>query len=304
MTRREPRSADLLFPYLTADELIGNPASQPSRFVIDLQPRDIFQAGSYDKAMNHIRTTVLPAREKAASEELERNKGLPADSKRKGNKHHANFLKRWWLLSYPRGELIEKLAHLSRYISCGRVTKRPIFEFVSTAIRPNDALMVFPLADDYSFGILQSSLHFGWFKARCSTLKGDFRYTSDSVFDTFPWPQKPTRQQISATAAAAVGLRALRREVMAANAWSLRTLYRSLEEPGDNPLRDAHARLDSAVRAAYGMPEDADPLTFLLEMNLACSAKEKAGEKITQPGMPRLTEAGFVTQDCVRPLLE
>ena len=31
-------------------------------------------------------------------------------------------------------------------------------------------------------------------------------------------------------------------------------LYRTLEQPGDNPLREAHARLDAAVRAAYGMP--------------------------------------------------
>jgi hypothetical protein len=37
---------------------------------------------------------------------------------------------------------------------------------------------------------------------------------------------------------------------MAANGWSLRELYRTLETPGANRLRDAHAALDSAVRAA------------------------------------------------------
>ena len=46
--------------------------------------------------------------------------------------------------------------------------------------------------------------------------------------------------------------------------YSLRDLDRTLEQPGDNPLRDAHARLDAAVRAAYGMPDDADPQTKLL----------------------------------------
>jgi hypothetical protein len=62
-----------------------------------------------------------------------------------------------------------------------------------------------------------------------------------------------------------------------------------------------HARLDAAVRAAYGMPADVDLLTFLLELNLACAAKEKAGEKITPPGLPPpLTEhAEFVTDDCI-----
>ena len=127
---------------------------------------------------------------------------------------------------------------------------------------------MFPFADDYSFGILQSGIHWAWFKARCSTLKGDFRYTSDTVFDTFPWPQSPTLAQVKAVAEAAVSLRALRREIMAANGWSLRDLYRTLETPGTNRLRDAHAALDSAVRAAYGMKEGEDTLAFLLRLNL------------------------------------
>ena len=83
--------------------------------------------------------------------------------------------------------------------------------------------------------------------------------------------------------------------------YSLRQLYRTLEQPGDNPLRAAHTRLDSAVRAAYGMPEDADPLAFLLELNLACAEKEKAGEKITRPGLALALEDKqcFVTEDCI-----
>ncbi len=161
--------------------------------------------------------------------------------------------------------------------------------------------MLFPFADDYSFGILQSGIHFVSFRAKCSTLKADFRYTSDTVFDTFPWPQKPTLSQIKAIAEAAVALRGLRRETMRKLNYSLRDLYRTLDQPGDNPLRDAHARLDAAVRAAYGMAEDADPLAFLLELNLACAAKEKAGEKITPPGLPLpLNEQkNFVSEDCI-----
>jgi hypothetical protein len=85
--------------------------------------------------------------------------------------------------------------------------------------------------------------------------------------------------------------------------YSLRDLYRTLEQPGDNPLRGAHARLDEAVRAAYGMSDEADPLAFLLDLNLACAAKEKAGEKITPPGLPLLPgeHQAFVTEDCIQP---
>ena len=124
-----------------------------------------------------------------------------------------------------------------------------------------------------------------------------------TVFDTFPWPQSPTRGQIAEVAAAAVALRALRREVMAAHGWSLRALYRTLDEPGDNPLRTAQARLDTATRTAYGFSPKADPLAALLELNLACAEKEKAGDKITPPGLP-LSEDGraaFTTGDCIHP---
>jgi hypothetical protein len=124
---------------------------------------------------------------------------------------------------------------------------------------------------------------------------------ADTAFDTFPWPQTPTPGQIAEVAAAAVALRGLRREIMAQLGYSLRELYRTLEEPGANPLREAHTRLDTAVRAAYAMPKAADPLAFLLALNLDLAAKETAGEKITPPGLP-LPEAerpAFVTEDCV-----
>jgi hypothetical protein len=107
---------------------------------------------------------------------------------------------------------------------------------------------------------------------------------------------------LESVAAASVALRQLRREVMAKMKWSLRDLYRTLEEPGANPLRDAQARLDGAVRAAYGMANDADILAFLLALNQACAAREAAGEPITPPGLPLppAERAAFITEDCIR----
>ena len=99
-----------------------------------------------------------------------------------------------------------------------------------------------------------------------------------------------------------MALRALRREVMAAHGWSLRELYRTLDEPGDNPLRTAQAHLDTAVRTAYAFAPKSDPLAALLELNLACAAKEQAGNPITPPGLPLASKvhATFITEDCVR----
>lgn len=295
---------DVVLPFITADDLLSTCPSSATRYVIDFHPRDVLEAGKYKEAFAIVKKLVLPARQEAAEKEAKRNKEVLEESpEAKVNHHHANFLKQWWLLGWARAEMIQKITKLPRYISCGQVTKRPIFEFISKDIRPNAACIVFPFADDYSFGILQSGLHWAWFTAKCSTLTERFRYTSDTVFDTFAWPQAPTLRQIRAVAVASVALRTLRREVMQKNGWSLRELYKTLETPGANKLRDAQAALDTAVRAAYGMNPDEDILTFLLKLNLALAEKEKQGQPITPPGLPDFypDPPALVTADCIQP---
>ena len=206
-------------------------------------------------------------------------------------------------MSYPRADLMEKLATLPRYIVCGRVTKRPIFDFVSTKISPNDAITVFAHADDYTFGVLQSTVHWLWFTNRCSTLTERFRYTSNSVFDSFPWPQSPSLKQVQDVAAAAVALRKLRRDLCKEHGLTLRALYRAIELPGDHPLKTATAKLDRAVRAAYGLQEKDDVLAFQLDLNGKLAQDEAEGTPIVGPGLPSAFRAtpGLVTKDCIVP---
>ena len=94
-----------------------------------------------------------------------------------------------------------------------------------------------------------------------------FRYTSNTVFDSFPWPQSLSAQAIKSVAKASLDLRHLRNQLQDSHNLSLREIYRSLELPGESPLKDAHEKLDAAVRQAYGMSKDADPLQFLLSLN-------------------------------------
>jgi hypothetical protein len=195
---------------------------------------------------------------------------------------------------------MDTLEQLPRYCACGQVTKRPIFEFVSSEIHPNAALMVFALPDDYSFGILQSEVHWEWFTARCSTLKGDPRYTSNTVFYPFPWPQNPTLTHLREIARAAVELRSLRREIMG-DSMSLRELYQVMEETPVNPVSEAQDRLDAAVRSAYGMKPNEDILALLLDLNLTLAEGEARGEVILGPGLPPYIDKPqeFTTQDCI-----
>ncbi len=299
--RSDRKNRDVIFPFLNGDDLLRTTDGLPTRYVIDFQHRDLHEASAYVAPFAHVKEQVLPHRRAAAAEETRRNAELPAGTK--GNRHHAGFLSSWWQLSWGRAELVKALAKIDRYIVCARVTKRPVFEFISREIRPSDALQVFTLEDDYSFGLLQSVMHWEWFKARCSTLKKDYRYTSDTVFDAFPWPQAPSLSAAKKVARAALDLRRQRGDVMVKHRLSRRELYRQLDEEGGSPIKDAQLALDAAVREAYGMTPKQEVLAFLLALNADLAGREASGASIVGPGLPpSVTERrSFVTKDCVAP---
>jgi hypothetical protein len=165
-------------------------------------------------------------------------------------------------------------------------------------------LQAFALDDDYSFGILQSSLHWAWTKAKGGKVpSGAIRYTTE-VWRTFPWPQEPTEPEVAAVSGAARHLRQVRDTLMKDNGWSLRALHQAAEIAGPHPLKDAQAALDYAVRAAYGMPADQEATEFLLELNLLVAEDESEGRKVQGPGLPEGVAAGdprWTSEDCVEP---
>lgn len=301
---KDRRNEEVLHPLLIGDELLGQYKSQPQRYIIDFRNlKDVFEVSTYSELYDYIRKEVRPTFEKKANEEIERNKkAKEEDPNYKEKKDHQNAFKNWFRLFRSRKELMDIIQTKDRYISCSRVTKRPIFEFISNKINPSDALSVFPVDDDYSFGIFQSSIHWEWFVARCSTLTARFRYTSETVFDSFPWPQNPTIKQIEEVAKQAKALRDKRNELMEAHHYTLRDLYRIMDDTPENPVSEIQNRLDNAVRDAYNMRRNADVLQFLLDLNGKVYEKEQNGEKVQGPGLPEKIKAksGLVSDDCVR----
>ncbi len=284
---------DVVKPFLIGDELVGNKDSQPKRFVIDFTGMDIIKASTYKDAFDYLKINVLP--------EIEAKAELEKTGKSKANGREA-WLKSWWLMWRRREDLLYALKTQKRYISCSRVGLRPIFQFVSSDIRPNDALMIFSFDDDYSYGIIQSKFHWKWYVEKCSTLEGRYRYTADSVWDTFPWPQKPTIKQIEKVASAGIALRDARNKIMKDYNMTLRDIYRSLEQPGKNTIKDLQNALDKAVMEAYSFNENEDLLAQLLALNLAVSEKENINEKVQGPGLPSFIKdkTPFVSEDCVK----
>jgi len=291
--KQHPDYKEVLKPFLIGEELVGNINSQPERYVIDFSFKNLLQASNYKELFKILQKKVLPFIQLKAKEE---DDGI---SKLNGRKE---WLNTWWQMWRRREEMLIGKKSIKRFIVGSRVSLRPIFEFISSDISPNDALIVFLLEDDYSFGIIQSNIHWKWFTEKCSTLEGRYRYTPNSVWDTFPWPQNPTEAQIKKVAIASKALRDGRIKAMKDHVMSLRDLYRLLEQPGKNPIKDLQANLDKAVMEAYGFNEDEDLLAQLLALNLQVAQNEKEEKPVQAPGLPSFVKnkAEYVSDNCVR----
>ncbi len=305
LIKANPYVKDVIFPFLGANQWLADSKSIFDRYVIDFKKLELFQAQKYPKVLEIVKDKVLPTRKSNYEKEQKRNaKLLAKNPDARINRHHENFLKKWWRLSYPREDLLNIIANMPRYIVVSQVTRRPIFDFISSNIHPNASLVVFTFNDDYTYGILQSTLHWIWTKERCSTLTERIRYTSTTIYETFPFPQwgllhgidldKNTPEKIKLVkelAKCAKKFRDLKNKIRINNKLSLRDLYRGLELPGDHPLKKSQEKLDEAVWKVYyyGLPKNMqkeDPLEFLLGLNLLSHEKEKESLQIVGPGLP------------------
>jgi hypothetical protein len=291
IVKNDARSVEVLHPYLNGVDALTGAALD--RYVLDFESRDQFEAAAYTGAFAWVRDHVLHDRERKAQI------GKDADGNMRA--HHKGFLARWWQLSFGRPEMLSVIKPLPRYLACSYVTKRPIFVFVSSEVRPSNLIQVFAFADDYSFGILQSSAHWLWFVTKCGKMTARFRYSAESVFDTFPWPQTPSTAQVESVAEAAREVRRIRDKALASMTGGLRALYRVMELPGKNPLKDAQAALDAAVLAAYGFSARKDVLQQLLDLNRQVASAILNATPVTAPGIPASYKnpANLLTTDCL-----
>jgi hypothetical protein len=164
-------------------------------------------------------------------------------------------------------------------------------------------MQVFALDDDYSFGIMQSTLHWIWATARGTKIEERIRYTAE-VWASFPWPQEPTSDEVASIAAAARELRRVRHDLMTTNGWSLRAIHQAADVPGPHPLKDAQMALDKAVDAAYGIAPDQEGTEFLVELNKLVAEDEVKGRKVRGPGLPdqlNPKDPRWTSTDCIEP---
>jgi len=270
----DPGSGKYVHPLVTAKRMLHALALE--EFVIDLPHTDALTVNRQAPGvLQHLRDQhVLAERQEAANAQAEANaKALLDNPKAKVHRHHEKFLQTWWRHAYRREDMLDAFAAVDRYMVLTRVAaqgRMSIFQFVDTNIRPDDSLAVIALDDDYSFGVLSSDLHRAWFDERCSKLKVDPRYTSTTVWDSFPWPPNPEPKAAMKVAGFAARIIDLREKNLTEGV-PLGEQYDALREPGKAALRDLHDALDAAVIELYGFSREDDLLAQLLALNLAAA---------------------------------
>jgi hypothetical protein len=247
-------------PLLTGEDLTQRPDSKASRWVIDFGFMSLEEAMHFPAALDIVRATVKPLRDTTRREGYRRN---------------------WWRFSEPIRAMRDALAPLHRYIACpSLVTHQLVFCWVSPDVIPSSQATVFAFDDDYAMGVLSSSAHVAWSRARSSTLRRDYRYTPSSAFASFVWPSSDTAHRDD-IARAATDLLELRSELCSRDEIGLSDLYVRVADGAYKDLVQAQAGLDDAVTAAYEWPtgtgRDAHRSNAaLLDLNRAVCAGERA----------------------------
>lgn len=228
---RDPRNADILFPYLGGEDLNQSPTQSASRWVINFFDWPEQRARSYYECFRIVEETVRPQR-------LSNNMRSRRDY--------------WWRYGARSAALYDTIATQDRTIVISSVSKTVMPVFVSTAHVFSHALIIFAYDDDFTSGVLSSGFHFRWAVRHASSLETRTRYTPSDVFETFVQP--PYSDVVSE---AAQRLDEFRRDLMVSQWIGLTTLYNRINDSTNRDrdirqMRALHRDLDHAVQAAYG----------------------------------------------------
>jgi type II restriction/modification system DNA methylase subunit YeeA len=190
---------------------------------------------------------------------------------------------RWWIHLEARPSMRKAIKKLRRYIVTPHVSKHRLFVWLDNNTLPDHQLVVFAREDEYFFGVLHSRAHEVWSLSTGTQLReaeSGFRYTPNSIFETFPFPWAPGQEpgddpRVHAISQAAKELveqrdRWLNAEGLNDAEKKKRTLT-NLYNARPTWLDLVHKRLDEAVFAAYGWMSDLSDeeiLEKLLALNL------------------------------------
>lgn len=263
----DPKSAEVIRPFLIGRDLNREPDQRPTRWIIDFGTMTQKEAKEYKAAFRQVQRYVYPIR--------------------KENRREA-YAKRWWRFVEARPGLRAELSDKKMFLGVPALTKHLQFTRVETSVLPDHQVIVISLDDWYHLGILQSAVHEIWVWNRASTLETRLRYTATTVFESFPFPPHngdsydpriiPKIGHAKRVQKFAEEYYTLRSDICSERQIGLTKVYNLLREDELPELLEKEERLNGAVCDCYGWPSDTwrdkkEVLTRLLELNFKVAGK-------------------------------
>jgi len=267
--KTDPINQTVIKLFSMGANLAKNPHGKPDRWIIDFNDMDLEEVSQYRLPFERLRSTI--------------------PNERKNNRNH-KLKTHWWKYEGKRIEMRKALAILPYCFAVPRVSKWAIFiPFLSNWLA-GDLNVVFASDDFYLLGILTSNLHRQWVKAQSSTLGKTTRYTHNTCFETFAFPQNCPEKTKTEIRVAMQTIHDYRTEQMERKQWGITQLYNQFFNESASQLAQLHAQLDQLVCQAYGIKANHDPLKFLLELNLEVANRESQGLSVVAPGLPPIVQ--------------
>ncbi|MBS1666717.1 MAG: N-6 DNA methylase [Bacteroidetes bacterium] len=159
---------EVIFPFLTGDDINENIGSSPSEIVINFHDWERKKAEEYIECFEIVAEKVKPERE------------------RKGDKQTKE---KWWLYMRNRVESYKKISKLDFVLVAPIVSKYLSFiKFKPDIVFSNKTVVV--TFADYREGILHSSIYNLWVYKYSTTLgSSTLNFSIDDCFKKFPFPQ-------------------------------------------------------------------------------------------------------------------
>ncbi|MBD2188484.1 DNA methyltransferase [Pseudanabaena mucicola] len=251
--KADPKNQEVLKLFSMGDNLASNPHGQPERWIIDFSNLALEDVSEYKLPFAHVKTNVKPERE---------------------NNREAVMREKWWRFKRTNEAMRKALAPLEFAFAVPRVSKWAVFIPFPKNWLAGDLNIVFASDDFYKLGILTSQAHRLWVKAQSSSLGETTRYTHNTCFETFPFPQNKTSPLVAKIRTAMQELHQYRTEQMESKQWGITKLYNEYFHEPASQLYKLHAKLDKLVMQLYGFSDSDDLLEKLLHLNQAIAAQE------------------------------
>ncbi|MEL4895190.1 DNA methyltransferase [Crocosphaera sp. Alani8] len=255
----DTKNQEVLKLSCSADDLTSQPHGKASRWIIDFNDMSLEDASHYSLPFEYLKVKVKPERDHNSREKTQLN---------------------WWKFGEKRPAMRKEIKDLSFYFAIPSHSKWFIFLPIPTEFLANNSIHVVASDDFYILGVLTSNIHRLWIKVNKSTLETRTRYTPTTCFETFPFPQNPTPNNVENIRKIMVQLHDYRTQQMNNKQWGITELYNKFFNEPSSKLHQLHQQLDNAVMEAYQFNPDNDILERLLTLNLALAEKENKGKSI------------------------